>query len=502
MARWNFCFKFWAPLLVALAARNVRATQIQALYTAACQRQVGIILDVTPREVKLLDLAGQVKTLRRYEIIYYATFLIDTVPIAEVRDPSQVPMLEIKTLEGNALVKLVRGWPVDFSKDKIAVLDEHGTEVLIDRARIWRLDFQTGLTPFRFSHAPTSRYAFAHPYAFSSCPLDQGGGKNAGVFTVYPQQLMNDPVSIKRELDRFAEGHAQVRQYEIDQDFYARPEIYENDTQLGLWLSAGSRYGASRNRSNNFTPYLVNHFSSGPFGFQSELKTGSGPLAQTIHEEAQTQFYYRLKADYFHFAGMADPNLLLVGQKYEWARDDLSANDIRANETAFMEFGFDYGRFSLELYPVGAMNMAAQTGAVFRQKNTTLLRAGVRWQGYHWSANLIAGVGHEDDGGSFGTTILRANVEWTQSAAQRYEVSLIQRQLSLNGRGDKDGTHLNVTGDALTLAAYGHLRFKKRYWAGAMLAAESLKVKYGLANADQSVNRLHPKAGVLISLSF
>ena len=263
-------------------------------------------------------------TLRRYEVIYYATFLIDTVPVAEVRDPGAVPMLEIKTLEGNELVKLVRGWPVDFSKDKIAVLNEHGTEVLIDRNKIWRLEFDQSLAPFRFRNPTITRYAFAHPYAFASCPLDvegatAGGAKRGGVFTVYPQQLLNDPVSIKRELDRFAEGHQQIKQYEIDQDFYARPEIYENETQLGMWLAVSSRYGASHDRANNFTPYLVNDFSAGPFGFQSELKTGAGPLLQTIHEEPQTQMYYRLKADYFHFTGMVDPNLLLVGQKYKWS---------------------------------------------------------------------------------------------------------------------------------------------------------------------------------------
>ncbi|NJM09463.1 MAG: hypothetical protein HC883_00750 [Bdellovibrionaceae bacterium] len=66
----------------------------------------------------------------------------------------------------------------------------------------------------------------------------------------------------------------------------------------------------------------------------------------SIHEEAQVQSYYRMKADYFHFSGMVDPNLLLVGSRDKWSAADLKSEDVRANDSAFMEFGFDFGRWA------------------------------------------------------------------------------------------------------------------------------------------------------------
>ncbi|MGZ3721596.1 MAG: hypothetical protein ACXVA9_01615 [Bdellovibrionales bacterium] len=499
MARLNLFFKRLALLSLAfLYVPLARAINVHALYTASCQREIGIILSVSPRQISLLNLDGNIVKVERYDVIYYATFPLDVVPITEVKNPEDVPLVEIKTFENGDLARLVRGWPVDFSQDKIAFLDLRGSEVVIDRTSIWQVDHDSDAKEVKFTARPGSRYEFVHPYAFSSCTTP--AVKGSTTVKVFPQQLLSDPVSIKREFDRLAAGHAQVRKYESAEQFYAIPALYSNETSLGMWLETGDRYGSSNNRKSNFTPLLTNEFSSGPFGFQSIFRSGSGPLLQSFHEEAQTQVYYRLKADYFHFSAMVDPNLLLVGSKYKWAAPDMSAHDIRANESALMEFGFDYEKFALELYLGGAASLGAREGDLFKQNNVGVPRVGLRYQNHSWLLNLMGGAGSRD---GFTLSFIRANVEWLPNDGHRFVVSAIQRMTKYSGPDENiNDLIFSTQSNSNTLAGYAYWKFKTRYWFGLMASIESLTLKYGAPDMINSEKHTYPKGGAMISLSF
>lgn len=495
-------FSLLSLLGVVLFAPLAQAIHLHALYTASCQREVGIILDVGPRRLQLLNLEGQIVDVERFEVIYYASFSVDVVPILKVNNPGKVPLVEVKTFQGGELQRLVRGWPVDFNKDKISFLNLRGSEIVIDRTSIWSIDYQNEPDNLRFQNASASNSEFVHPYAFSSCPVSASakGGHN---IKVYPQTLLSDPVAIKREFDRLAQGHVEIRRYVSDQQFYPVPEVYKNATTLGLWLSTGSRYGSSKTRDNNFTPFLVNEFSGGPFGFQSIFTSGSGPLPQSIHEETQTQVYYRMKADYFHFSGMVDPGLLLVGDKYKWAANDLGPVDMRAVESAYVEFGFDYGKMALEFFLGGAIEQSARYGDLFARQNLGLPRVGLSYQGYTWKADVMGGSANSN---GQAIHLLRANFEWEPSRNQRFLFSVIDRKLDFSGEDQVGPSHpvltFQASNDSKTVAAYGYWRFKARYWAGLFLGYEHaiLRASQG-ANSDQKTLDA-PKAGALISLSF
>ncbi len=498
MARWNLFFSLTVIVLAGLWPASARAINLHALYTASCQREVGIMLNVTPRQVFLLNLTGKIVPVDRFEIIYFATYPLDIVPMDKVLNPSAVPFTEIKTWQRGEMRQLVRGWPVDFSKDKISFLSLRGSELVIERSSIWSVESDPATSPVEFSSQSKVNYEFIHPYAFASCPVSGSGGGR--LVKVPPQQLLSDPVAIKRELDRLMEGHEQVRAYESDQQFYAVPEVYTNETSLGLWISTDSRYGASGNRKNNFTPVLVNEFSSGPFGFQSRFLTGSAPMPFSIHEETQTQTYYRMKADYFHFSGMVDPSLLLVGNKYKWAPSELNAYDVRANDSAFMEFGFDYGYWSLELGLGGAANWGAQSGAQFNRGTVSLPRFGLRYQRATWMFHVFGGATSSE---GFVANIFRANLEFNYGKDQRYLMSAFTRSLKFEGRSSEETglVPMDVRSDALTAAVYAYYRFKSRYWFGVSGSVESSKVEVG-GVSPQSKNHIYPKGAAYISLRF
>lgn len=484
---------FFAVLFFAAPAH---AINLHALYTASCQREIGIILDVSPRQIFLLNLKGEVVTIERFEVISYATYPLDVVPINKVSNPDKVPLVKIETFQKGEIVELLRGWPVDFSKDKISFLSLRGSERLIERRSIWGVKFEKELTNVKFeSEAQASGYDFVHPYAFASCQADTG--KDKKTVKVYPQQLLSDPVAIKREMDRLVIGHQEVKDYESDQQFYPIPEVYGNDTALGLWLATNSRYGASKHRQNNFTPYLTNEFSSGPFGFQSEFKSGAGPILHSLHEEPQTQVFYRMKADYFHFEAMVDPSLLLVGSKYKWFAEDLDDVDIRANDSAMIEMGFDYGRFAVEFHMGGATNVGARSNGLFQRDTLGVSKFGFRYQANTWTFNIFGGA---SDGSRASVGVFRANLEINPVKYRRFAFSFIQRSLDFKGLDILTNAPFEVNGESQTFAAYGYWRVKSRYWFGTLLAVENLKVT---DNKNSTPNeKIVPKVGVLGSLTF
>ncbi|MGE4131471.1 MAG: hypothetical protein AB7F86_07515 [Bdellovibrionales bacterium] len=489
MERLNLCFKFFFAAGLAVFGFKARAINLHALYTASCTRDLGIILNVTPRQIFLLTLKGEIKPIERFEVISYATYPLDVVPVQQVNNPQMVPLVRVMTFQDGEMVQLLQGWPVDFSQDKIAFLTLRGSERLIERRSVWEIHFESELQSVSFTSSLNHKFDFVHPYAFSSCkPETFGSGQPV---KVYPQQLLSDPVAIKRELDRLVVGHEGVKAYESDQQFYPVPEVYGNETTLGMWLAFPSRYGASENRQNNFTPFLTTEYSSGPFGFQREFKSGAGPILHAIHEEPQTQIFYRMKADYFHFSAMVDPGLMLVGSKYKWFAADLDDTDIRANDSALMEFGFDYGPFALEFHMGGATNVGARKETLFNNDTLSVPRIGARWQGKTWILNVFGGSGSK---GSSTIDLYRANLELARKKYRKFVFSVIHRKLSFNGKDSTNDTPFTVESTSQTFAGYGYWRIKTRYWAGAMLAAENLEV--------EGDRKLVPKVGGLFSLSF
>lgn len=498
--RWTL---FLATLIAICAEAPIFAVELHAFYTAACQRQIGVILGANNHQIYVLSVRGEIVPVDRFAVIYWATYPIDVFPIKEVQNPELVPLIRIDTLEGSNLATLVRGWPVDFSKEKVAFLTLKGREIIIDRSGIYHIESEAKSEAVRFEEESRAQYVLEHPYAFSGCPKDAGwiqsASRDGTPNRVFPQQVLSDPISIKREFDRLAEGHQLLKKYEQDQQFYPIPEVYTNQTALGMWFLFGSRYGASGTRNNNFTPLLVDRSSSGPFGFQQEFITGSGPLPYGLHEEAQTQLHYRFKADYFHFSAMLDPSLLLVGSKYDWRISDVSESDIRVNDTGMIEFGFDYARWSLGISS-GGYAIGAKYGGRFDSSKSSISKWTLRYQSYRWIAEIWAAGSSAED--TYSIRFLRLNLFFNPNRDWRITGALINRKVSYDGLSSPAHDDFLVETTSQTLLGIAEMRFRRRYWVGAMAAIENFESKSGLSSLSESSSKVYPKGGASISLSF
>ncbi len=74
----NFYYKkgviFLTVAILVLCGFSSRllAIQYSAIYTSACEREIGIILKGDDSKIFLLDLNGEIKQMRRFDIIYIA----------------------------------------------------------------------------------------------------------------------------------------------------------------------------------------------------------------------------------------------------------------------------------------------------------------------------------------------------------------------------------------------------------------------------------------------
>ena len=483
------------------------ALDITAFYVASCQRILGIPIHVNPREVSILTLQGKIEKLPRYEIVYVATYPLDLVPINEISNPEAAAPIRLLTRQDRRMVTLAEGWPVEFSEDRFSFLTTEGRGVVVDRRSIWRLEPLALHSKLAFQRRMTELPEFIHPHIFQTCPLEKDpfaiGKSRASQVSqkIFPQQLLAETVTIKRELDRLMAGHDQMTVYQKKQVFFAVPELYRNETWLALWTSTGSRYGASASRSNNFTPLLRDEFSSGPFSFQRAFITGSGPHPSSVHDEPQTHATYEFKADYFHMELMADLSFILIGSKYRWNIDDSSVSDIRLNDVARIKMGFDRGAFSFGFFPVSTVNAGLYAGGRFREASTSIGRFYGAFRLPEWWLSVDFGSGSGND---TELRFLRINAGREINDATRVLASYISRDYDWLSSSKLEPS-INASSQSKTLAFYLEHHYRRRFLLGASAAIE----KFSMTAADRDTRAplaaedpLYFKAGILAGLIF
>jgi hypothetical protein len=492
--------RFLLVALLLLVTSRAHALNVMGVYRAACDRVMGVVVRVERRDVHLLDLSGHVVTVPRHEIVSLAYYPVASLPITNITLGPSLPLFRVKALQAGQIVDLVEGWPVDYSEEKISFLERAGKDLVINRDSIWSLELVPSNSAQATIRTDWDVLDYAHPQAAGFCA---GAQTAEGRRQVFPQQFLNDEVVIKRELDRLQEGYDKVEKYSHDQLFYALPEVYRNETSLGLWLSMGSRHGAN-DRRNNLTPLLTDELSFGPFGYQHIIMTGSAPNRLLIHEEPQTQVFYAFKAAYFHASVFFDPNLVLVGNKYSWRYSDFSARDAndRWVESFLIELGFDLGNFSLQLVPVsvGSIGMGGKSG--YLATDTNLWRLGPRYVHRWFQADVTAGTDSTD---GLRVTYARANLDVTAFGHTSVGWSGIYRSVDADHRWgwqttDYDGNLRDYSSSTLVTAFRARTHIGRRAVLDASLSAE--RVSATLSGGARPDTSWFVKAGVYGSFRF
>jgi hypothetical protein len=517
--------------IVGLVAVEALAVNMAAVYSSTCQRDIGVVIDVDHKSIRLLSLDGQIRRIDRFNIIYVATYPVGDIPIARVANPESLEIVTIKTLHGDDVVDLVSGWMIDHSEHRLSFLTLDGVEVIVDVNDIWDIEFRPLQNEIAFSPGQSRSYHFVHPYPFMHCQAETTA--TTDVRLVYPQQLLADPFLIKKEFDRLKDGYDRLKGFNKDKRFYARPQIYGNDARLGVWANYGSRYGASRQRNNSFIPEIISEYSAGPYGFQHIIVTGNALMPSGVHEEPQMHVYYRLKADYVHFAIMVDINRYVIGEsRYRWHPEDMEPYDHRDNDTLNVAGGFDYGAWAVDVSVWNRVQYGVRGDSVFHHGALALNKGGIFFQNRLVDVALYYGFGSDrkkeplplpDDASSpmsayidaynrelaekpeyqadYSMVRLNLDFRWLKKLSPAY--SLIVRELVFHRQPDSSGTgEFRYRGLSLTNALQFQYVLDDEIRTAGYLSLERLENSYGIAALDSSDGRWFPKIGLNVALVF
>ncbi|MGK5093943.1 hypothetical protein WDW89_18260 [Deltaproteobacteria bacterium TL4] len=511
------------------------AIQLSAIYASACEREIGIILNVDDATVKMLNLSGDIKSIRRFDIIYIAEYPVGKVNIPKIEPSEDIKIVEIKTLFENQVVDLLKGWLTNYSDRNMSFLTTDGIETVIDINNIWNISFTDQKDTISFNgNDSVKRFHFVHPYPFISCELDQEEQKG---LSIYPDHLLETPLLIKIELDRLQLGYEKLQTYVKEKVFYPEPQIFTNITTLGIWASSNLRYGSSSTRNSSFIPVVRSELSEGLFKFQRVVVTGTAPMPYSVHEEPQTQLYYSMKSSYFHMSLMYDLGRLLVGDgNYKWQLDDLKDYDDRQNEKMHIGGGFDYGNFSIE-YTSADINFAVRHDDLFYSNSFSLNRTGLFYRhrllkvafysGFsggkeedkHEKQNVASDNASEEEKAYIAYLneqqnlapdvrvryqFFRLNLEFSNVKKLKPHYSMLYRNIDFElGPGSKGASNFMYEGEALTNAVY--LRYElteEDLFFEGFISIELLKNKSSTNEFTQESRNNYLKSGVSIGLVF
>ncbi|MCB0414562.1 MAG: hypothetical protein KDD50_09520 [Bdellovibrionales bacterium] len=479
-------------LLLLFSSSSLWAINVKSVYISACKREVGVIVGVNNHDIHLLNVDGNVKTIPRHNVIFLADYPMDILPVRSSVDLSSIKQVQVYTRINNRIVPLVKGWPIGFSKEKISFLNKNGKEIVIDRRNIWEVQYSKISKPLRFKTSETN-FNFIPPYSFREC-VDRYNIKKSR--DIYPQQVLANPVVIKRELDVLQAGHKQIERYNREQDFYPVPIIYHTETSIGIWHNIGSKHGSSEKRPNNFLPFIKDSYMADVFDYQHQFISGSHPMHFSVHEESQVQAYYNFKDSYFHFTAMIDPNLILIGKNYQWQESDFTEIDDRLNDTNYFEMGFDFGQLSFGMASNG-LSLGVYDGNLFDHIQIPVSGLVAYYQNHLFKieASFKSGSSNETSSNSVvsrGTELLvsRANIYFNFIRRFDLSYSLIHRKLKFNDL-------LNYSSQSLVNAFYLDYSFNDKYKLGGMISIEGQKI-----SSYSDKDNLIPKMGLYMSLSF
>lgn len=399
----NYYSKILSLLFVTILSCKISAMELSGVYLSSCHREVGLIVKADASYIFMFNMKGEVVKLPRYEVIGISSYPIEKFPINNLsftnaldRYSEDINIFSIKTKVDKNIIPLATGWPIRFSKNKISLLSAQGEEISFPRSSIWEINKEQSVRKYEFVSKVTSKYDFLHPTALRKCPK-QEYGQGEQIVVVAPQEFVSSPVAIKQRIDAIIEEQNKLAMYIRSQAFYAVSQVYQNKTTLGLWLIGGTKHAASDNRANNWAPIVENQFSSGPFGYQHIFYTGSNTNQFFIHEEPQTQFFYRFKADYFHLAYFMDPSLILMGKRYRWFENEIGKGEYRANDISFIELGFDFSNYSLLLQQSSEIQIGYKDrDNVFYDGQLTVPKIGIEFRNHRFAFNFLYGTSTEN----------------------------------------------------------------------------------------------------------
>jgi len=321
--------------ILALFLSFANALELQGFLTSDCQKKVGVTVNVSDKDVEILNLQGRFERINADAIETLYIFNVIDNPIGTITvDADLKRAAKAVYTEESEDKEPVLAFPVRFIEDLIVFYSLDGKSHVYTFADIYKLR----PAPDRVlgPHKP----AFHKPASFEFSQQSAKCGGQAG--TVKATRVLSDKISISEFLHSLDEGYASLGSFEERTYLYARPYLFEKETRLGVIF-----IGKREEPAINFPIYF--QWSSGEaYRFQSFNAIGSRyneflPNAEpvfAIRSDVKSHFFHALFVG--NVAGLPAGNKVFSNE-FMRLKDNLTVQP-SFNYLAMM--GGDYGPYS------------------------------------------------------------------------------------------------------------------------------------------------------------
>jgi hypothetical protein len=189
---------------------------------------------------------------------------------------------------------------------------------------------------------------------------------------------------------------------------------------------------------------------------------------------------------------MFDPNLMLVGQNYDWTDADFKTPDIRVVDKTIFEFGFDYSAVSLHFFMNNQVHTGFFDGGTFDKQDFALPRLGVTYRGLFYSVFITGGSTELTERSTdFKISLFRAHIEINAFKNFSTKVGYLSRTTEASRAK-------NIRQDSGDIYIEGNHNWNRRYFLGGLVSNENLKN----TTASGSVQSTFFKTAVFIGFIF
>jgi hypothetical protein len=226
------------------------------------------------------------------------------------------------------------------------------------------------------------------------------------------------------------------------------------------------------------------------------------PLAWGLHEEPTVQVFYGLKADYIHVDVFFDPTSPLIGPRYNYSKGQLDDLDDRLVEKGGLEFGFDFGHFSL-FTAFTSGNIGIRANDTFEDAAFSSSRSGLSAQYNYYKVGFYAGSDyfHISDDVQLNLRFLKIFATTPISSRLTLKSQLISRQLA--DASSSSDAPFAYESDSQTIAceADWDLNYRWTVYLLGSLERRAADVKFADGATDDA-DGLHPKLASGVTVMF
>ena len=342
--------------------------EIYRFVNKTCEVETGQIVNADSGSISLLTLEGKFTSIPHEALNHILIYNLITNPTPEIALNGQLKDLLREVFLSNGKTSNFLGWPIRFIEEFVVFYDLEGKTYFVETDKIYKISRPAYLED---QIKPTAKFERVHLGVGNNlpeCPQLSKPHENQ----VQPTRMISDKIRISKFLSRYQKGFADLVRFQERTRFYAKPFLYESETQMGLMYMQEQL----NQELVNGPPFYFQWSNGKPYSHQSLIVLGAKPVEWLPEVEPVFAIRTDVKSHFFNASFVGNPIAMTIGKGFIVDNriffEDFLKRVTQKRAFVMTQFnylavtGFDWDAFSFSgglYYPI----LGIHGGGVFRE---------------------------------------------------------------------------------------------------------------------------------------